>query len=228
MELALLGWRVLVTGGARRIGGAISRALAAQGATVAIHYHRAEGEALGLCRELQRGAFCVRGDLTKPQECEDVWAEAMAWTGGLDAVVNNAALFLKDDAPPVDLARMEAVNVEVPRRFMEWAKAAGVRRVINIGDAQALSDDDAWGGGFRQYCAGKRRMMALAKELATTEMPIAVVAPGPVLPPAALRGIPKGDDGTGLRLGPAGVAAEVERLLLDPTPPPFQQIELRA
>ncbi|HPC58925.1 MAG TPA: SDR family NAD(P)-dependent oxidoreductase, partial [Kiritimatiellia bacterium] len=54
---SLRGRVALVTGGARRIGGAICRELAARGASVVVHYRRSEQEAIGMNRTLGRGVF---------------------------------------------------------------------------------------------------------------------------------------------------------------------------
>ena len=52
MDLGLKGKVVLVTGGARDVGGEISRFLAAEGAVVAVNFNKSEGEALSVVRQV--------------------------------------------------------------------------------------------------------------------------------------------------------------------------------
>ena len=112
MAASLQGKTALVTGGARRIGAAICRALAARGAVVAVHYHHSEAEAVALGRELANGTLTVRGDLSQPAEREWIFREVAEWLGRVDILVNNAAQFVRDGE--ADVAAMRAVNVTAP------------------------------------------------------------------------------------------------------------------
>ena len=71
--LRLTGQTALVTGGARRVGAAIVRALHAEGASVIIHCHRSMAEAEGLAealRAVRAGSAAVIGaDCSRPPHC---------------------------------------------------------------------------------------------------------------------------------------------------------------
>ena len=85
--------KILVTGASGGIGAAISRALAARGATVLLHYQSGRDAAEATRRSLKGdGHALVQGDLSDPKAIERLWSEASA-RGRIDAVVNNAGIF---------------------------------------------------------------------------------------------------------------------------------------
>ena len=93
MNVDLKNRVALVTGGARDIGRAISRALAASGAAVAVNYNASREQADSLVAEitgLGGRAIAVQADVTKGAEVERLVAETAAAFGGLDILVNNA------------------------------------------------------------------------------------------------------------------------------------------
>jgi pteridine reductase len=83
-EEALTGKVVLVTGGAKRVGAAISRRLHAAGATVVLHYHSAKAEAQQLLAELNdaraNSAAMVQSNLLNSAELPELVRTAvMRW-----------------------------------------------------------------------------------------------------------------------------------------------------
>ena len=84
--MILKGKRALVTGGAVRIGRAITEALQAEGAEVVVHYLSSEEEASAL------SPFTIQGNLLSSDDC----ARMIEDSGPLDILVNNASLFTKD------------------------------------------------------------------------------------------------------------------------------------
>ncbi|MBR6021552.1 MAG: SDR family NAD(P)-dependent oxidoreductase, partial [Kiritimatiellae bacterium] len=112
---------VLVTGGSRRLGAAICTALSSAGYRIALHFNHSEKPALALCRTLAPGSFVVRGDLSTPAGCRSVFAQTLEWTPRIDALVNNAALFLPDDHPSAPLLR--PLNYWAPRRLLRLLAA---------------------------------------------------------------------------------------------------------
>ncbi|MDB5602975.1 MAG: short chain dehydrogenase, partial [Xanthobacteraceae bacterium] len=100
----------LVTGGARRIGQAIARALAEAGYAVAVHANRSVADAQALCAsiEAQGGrAAVVRADLADHDAVLGLVPAAVAAIGPLTVLVNNAGEFEPDTLGSLVLARFE-------------------------------------------------------------------------------------------------------------------------
>ncbi|MFL9842377.1 SDR family oxidoreductase [Sphingomonas sp. ST-64] len=108
--------RILVTGGARRIGAAIVRRLAADGHAVAVHHHDSHDEAEAMAEEL--GVSLVTADLADPAETRGLIAAAANALGGpVEGLVNNASLFAWDAIPIADYAGLDRhmhVNLGAP------------------------------------------------------------------------------------------------------------------
>jgi NAD(P)-dependent dehydrogenase (short-subunit alcohol dehydrogenase family) len=113
---------VLVTGGSRRIGAAIVRALAGAGHRVVIHHHHPHDEdAVALAHELdpsgERIATFV-GDLSSPEAARAILSAARnAMNGVIDGLVNCASMFEFDRPPAFDarlLDKLIAVNLAAP------------------------------------------------------------------------------------------------------------------
>jgi NAD(P)-dependent dehydrogenase (short-subunit alcohol dehydrogenase family) len=113
---------VLVTGGSRRLGAVIVRALAAAGHRVVIHHHHAHDEdALALVRELDPAGeriATVSGDLAAPGAATAILEAARIGMGGLiDGLVNCASMFEFDRPPAFDPALLDtlmATNLSAP------------------------------------------------------------------------------------------------------------------
>ncbi|MCK6695914.1 MAG: SDR family NAD(P)-dependent oxidoreductase, partial [Thermoanaerobaculia bacterium] len=94
MDLHLQNKVIIVTGGSRGIGEAITRALAAEGAIPVIATRPTEGADV-LVSELQQtgiDALCVLGDLTEPGFCQKVVEATAAKYGRIHGLVNNAGV----------------------------------------------------------------------------------------------------------------------------------------
>ena len=95
----LTGKTALVTGAAKRLGRAISLALADRGVRLLVHYNRSSREALALCTEIEQAggtAWPVRGDLSDADQVEAVFREAVAKAGEINILINNASIFERD------------------------------------------------------------------------------------------------------------------------------------
>ena len=204
---SLAGKSALVTGGSRRLGAAICRALAARGAAVVVHYRHSEAEAIALNRALGHGVFSVRGDLANPQEREWIFREAAEWMGRVDILVNNAATFARDGA--IDPALLRAVNVEAPLDLAARVAAqAGGGCVIQMLDARIVRPETE---PFQEYTATKRELAESVARLAQKWAPatrVNGVAPGPVLAPEGAREL-AGELPLGRRPTPEDVARAV-------------------
>jgi len=198
MELA--GKVALVTGGARRIGAAVSRALASAGADVAVHYHRSAAEAADLAAALRRdfgvSAWTVGRDLSVPGAGGALFDDVLAATGGrLDLVVNSASAYAREAVaagePPAPeaLARALRLHVEAPEALLRRlaarvsAEGTGCAAAVNILDARIAGGEDPV---HPAYLEAKRRLAARSRALALELAPrlrLNCVAPGAVLEP---------------------------------------------
>jgi NAD(P)-dependent dehydrogenase (short-subunit alcohol dehydrogenase family) len=131
----------IVTGGARRIGAAIVRALAADGWHVLIHCNTSVAEAEALAAEIGN-ATVVAADLAEP----DVGTRILDAARGmppLGLLVNSASRFVYDqleDFTAADFDTHMAVNLRAPalitRAFAEAVPADGTALVVNLLDAK--------------------------------------------------------------------------------------------
>lgn len=188
--LPLEGRTALVTGGARRIGASIVRALADAGATVWVHCHRSRDNAEALLATLgPRAGALLAADLAAPDSRAALYAEALRQSGGIDIWVNNAALFIRDSAASADLATQQAVNHDAPLHFLRaLADTARPASVIHLLDARIALPDAA---PFTRYTATKRALAAsippTARDLAPLRIRVNAIAPGDILPPETHR-----------------------------------------
>lgn len=100
----------LVTGAARRVGREIALELARAGHDIALHHRGALAEAEATAAELRTFGGDVelfQADLADEAACRELVPRVLAWSGRLDAVVNNAATFEYDDAGSFGHAAME-------------------------------------------------------------------------------------------------------------------------
>src|SRR5207248_5146365 len=88
-----------VTGGGRRIGRALSVALAQEGYAVAIHHHDSKTEAEALAIEITRAggkAVTLAADLSDESAVAELLPRAMSVLGPIGCLVNNASIFEND------------------------------------------------------------------------------------------------------------------------------------
>jgi NAD(P)-dependent dehydrogenase (short-subunit alcohol dehydrogenase family) len=131
----------IVTGGAKRIGAEIVRALAADGWHVVIHYHDSQAEAEALAAEVGNAAT-ICADLTDP-DAADIILAAAAGLPPLRLLVNNASVFAHDDIGDFTAESWAAhldVNLRAPA-FLSRAFAAFAGRglIVNMLDAKLAS-----------------------------------------------------------------------------------------
>ena len=127
----------IVTGGARRIGAAICRALAADGWHVLIHYNRSKDEAEALAAEI--GGATVQADLAEAAAPDAIFA-ALDGLPPPALLVNNASLFAHDDVrdfTPESWAAHLDVNLRAPALLSRaFAARAGQGLIVNLLDAK--------------------------------------------------------------------------------------------
>jgi NAD(P)-dependent dehydrogenase (short-subunit alcohol dehydrogenase family) len=188
----LAGRRILVTGGARGLGLAFARSLGEAGAAVAIADIRVElvESAAASLRASGFIAHAIAADLSDPASIERCAGRAIECLGGLDGLVNNAAVTDSggrgmDD---IDIAKWDQVmNVNVRGTWLMTRACRPALRESGRGAIVNLASDTAlWGApNLLAYVASKGAIMAMthsiARELGVDNITVNAVAPGLVL-----------------------------------------------
>jgi NAD(P)-dependent dehydrogenase (short-subunit alcohol dehydrogenase family) len=179
--------RALVTGGGRRIGAAIARALAADGWDVVVHYNRSGGDAAALAAEIRAaGGVCglLQADLSQRADVEGLMARCFAEYGPLDCLINNASTFANDTIATVTWDSFQqhlAPNLGAPLLLSRDFAASFAGReggcIINLLDQKLanLNPD------FLSYTLSKVALGGLTEILAMALSPrirVCGVAPG--------------------------------------------------
>ena len=179
---SLEGKTALITGASGGIGGAIAKALARQGASLALAGRRRE--ALEAIRS-ETGGHMLVADLGSAQGCMDLIENAMTVLGQIDILVNNAgltrdgpAMRMKDE----DWAQVIDVNLTGTFRLIRSAMKGMMKRragrIINMASVVGVTGNV----GQANYAASKGGMIAMSKALAAELAPRGVtvncVAPG--------------------------------------------------
>lgn len=186
------GKTALITGGAVRVGKAITLALAEAGANVVVNYNRSAGparETTAAARAFGVRALAVQSDIGDQQQVAAMAAAAKTEFGGVDILVNNASLWMKTPFPADNLDAWQSVtNILINGSFycanavapLMLAKGEGA--IVNIID---LSAYEPW-PDYIAHSTGKAALLAMTRQLALELAPavrVNAVAPGPVLPP---------------------------------------------
>ena len=91
--------KIIITGGATRIGAAIAKKLSGKNIEILIHYNKSKSKAENLKKELQKKGskvFLVRGDLSKENDVNKIIKFAKSKLKFFDCLINNASLFEND------------------------------------------------------------------------------------------------------------------------------------
>ncbi len=120
---------VLVGGGAKNLGGLISRTLAAEGAKICVHFNSTATKAdadktVADIKAAGGAAFAVQGDFTKVAEVVAVFAAAKKEFGGIDIAINTVGKVLKKpfiETTEADYDSMAAINSKAAYFFIQEA-----------------------------------------------------------------------------------------------------------
>ncbi|WP_413320682.1 SDR family oxidoreductase [Agrococcus sp. 1P02AA] len=224
----------LVTGASRGIGRAIARALAERGDRVAVHYGADRAAAEETLRSMVgTGHILVAGDLSEPQVAAEIVQTADDALGGVDILVNNAAVAPNDanrhvvdevdfdewqaawrQIVDVDLLGAAHMTYLVARRLID-REAPGF--IVNVGSRGAFRGEPE----FPAYGAAKAGLHAFGQSMAVALAPHGIVvtsiAPGFISTERQTAKL-EGADGAGLRgqspFGRVGTPEEVAEAVL--------------
>jgi pteridine reductase len=188
----LTGKTALITGGAKRVGAALARALHTAGANVVIHHRGSVREATALAGELNavRGnsAALVHADLLEVDGFGALIETAANAFGQLDVLVNNASTFYPTPVGEITEQHWNdllGTNLKAPL-FLAQAAAPALRQtrglILNLADIHGLRPLRH----YTTYCVAKAGLIMLTKSLARELGPdirVNAIAPGPVMWP---------------------------------------------
>ncbi len=218
----LTGRTALITGASGGLGGAIARALHAQGAAVALSGTRRDALE-SLATELNERAFVAPCDLSNAESVEELVPAAEVALGSIDILVNNAgvtrdSLFMR--MKDADWDSVLAVDLTAAFRLTRAALKGMMKRrygrVINISSIVGVKGNP----GQSNYAAAKAGLIgmskALAAEVATRGITVNCIAPGFIATPmtnslndkqrdSILISVPMGRLGAGSDIGAATV-----------------------
>jgi short-subunit dehydrogenase len=196
----ITGSSILLTGASSGIGAALAPMLAERGATVGLVARRRERleVVLSSCRRHAPKSRLWVADLADVARAEAVAGEAWDAFGGLDALVNNAAMGKRKRVPdltPAEIDRVMTLNFTSPMRMglavLPRMLARGSGLIVNVGSV---------GGRFgipheAAYCAAKFALSGWSEvmeiDLAGTGVHVKLVLPGPIA--TEIWGTPEGD-----------------------------------
>jgi NAD(P)-dependent dehydrogenase (short-subunit alcohol dehydrogenase family) len=230
MNLPAVNRRVLISGASRGLGRALAQAFADNGDRVAVHYGSREEEARATLASLKgEGHALVGGDLSDPAGAADVAGRAATALGGLDVLVNNAAVNLPHplaDTSYEEWAALWQRHVSVNLLATANLSHLAARRMIDQGTGGRIVNIGSR-GAFRgepdhpAYGATKAAVHALGQSLAVSLAPygiaVASVAPGFFETERVAHRL-SGDEGAAIRaqspFGRAGTASEIAAAVL--------------
>ena len=184
--------RILVTGGARRVGRRVCERLSAAGHAVIIHANRNAAEADKLCEQLRvsnPNTWTISADLADEAAASALVGHAAQLAGGpLGALVNSASIF-DYDAPgamkPSVFDQAMAVNLRAPALLSDslFAQADPTRDnvIVNILDQKLWNMNP----DFYSYTMSKAGLLAATDMMARAFSPkvrVNAIAPGLLLP----------------------------------------------
>ena len=187
--MTLTGKRALVTGASRGIGAAIAKALAAEGADVAITYEKSADRAAEVVAAIKakgRKGVAIQADSADVAAIKASVEKTVAELGGLDILVNNAGILRIGELKDISLADIDAL-LDVNVRGQIVASQAALPhlgkggRIITIGSYFA---DRVPSPVLSVYAATKSALTAftkaLARELGPRAITVNIVQPGSI------------------------------------------------
>jgi len=181
---------LLITGAATRVGQAIALHFAERGWNIGLHYFRSSSKAKKLKRIIEQNwvkVALIKADLKNAKQTEKIIPLARKKLGTIDCLVNNAALFEKDDI--VNFTNKSwndhlNINLLAPailtKQFAKQAPKKTISNIINIIDQRIFNLTSF----FMSYTISKSGLQTLTKTMAMRLGPnikVNGIAPGPTI-----------------------------------------------
>lgn len=211
--MELNGKRVLITGGAKRLGREMAVYLSRKGCKITVHYRSSHQEAEQLRKEI--GCDLVRADFTSAS-LHDLCKKIIETTGVPDILINNASSFTRSAWNEVTEELWDdeiSVNLKAPfflsSQFGKRMKENGSGKIINMADIAAERPYQS----YLPYSIAKAGVIAATRAFArilAPEVQVNAIAPGTILPPESQS---KESSQKLISKIPAGRSGTVEELL---------------
>ena len=181
--------KIIITGGATRMGAAIARKLSGPNKEILIHYNKSKLKAEKLKKELSNKGtkvYLVKGDLSKETDIKKIIKLAKSKLKNFDCLVNNASLFENDKLENFSLdswSKHLRTNLRAPALLTkEFAKNVKGKNnnIINIIDQRVFKLTPY----FFSYTLSKTGLYTLTKTSAMSLAPnirVNAIAPGPTI-----------------------------------------------
>ena len=181
---------LLITGAATRVGKAIALHFAERGWNIALHYFRSSSKARELKKILEQKwvkVALIKADLKNQKQTEKIIPSARKKLGPIDCLINNAAMFEKDDIVNFTTKSWNDhlnINLLAPailtKQFAKQASKKDVCNIINIIDQRIFNLTPF----FMSYTISKSGLQTLTKTMAMRLGPnikVNALAPGPTI-----------------------------------------------
>ena len=181
--------KIIITGGATRIGASIAKSLAGYDVQITLHYNKSVKEVVKLKRELESygsRVFIIKADLSIMSQTKRIIPFAYKMMKGLDCLINNASIFEKDDLINFNEKSFNKhmnINLQAPailtqnfKKFLKSKKG----NIVNIIDQRIFKLTPF----FFSYTLSKTGLQTLTKISAMKLAPnirVNGVAPGPTI-----------------------------------------------
>lgn len=185
---------VVVAGGAKNLGGLISRDMAAhKAAAVVVHYNSAAtkkdaDETVAVIQDRGAKSIAIQGDLTKVTECERLFEEAIKAFGRVDIAINTTGMVIKKPiitVTEVDYDRIFAVNSKAAFFFIREAgkKLADQGKICTIVSSLLAAYTDSYAIYPGSKAPIEHYTRAASKEFGARGISVTAVGPGPMETP---------------------------------------------
>ena len=182
--------KIIITGGATRIGAAIAKKLSGKGVEIVIHFNKSKTKAEILKRELSQNdtkVYLVKGDLSVEKDVNKIVKFAKSKLKYFDCLINNASLFENDKLENFTTdswGHHLRTNLRTPallsKEFAKNIRANNNNNIINIIDQRVFKLTPY----FFSYTISKTGLYTLTKTSAMSLAPkirVNGIAPGPTI-----------------------------------------------